>query len=241
MTGLVPILKLDSVCSGYGKVAVLQDITLDVSEGEIVSIVGSNGAGKTTLLKTISRFLALSGGSITFKGEDLGSVAPHLLVTKGIAHVPEGRRVFGRMSVSENLELGAYALNLSSREYLHLSEKVFSLFPILRDRSGQLAGTLSGGEQQMLAIARALMSRPSLLLLDEPSMGIAPLLVEKIFETIVELNRTGISILLVEQDATAALAISRRGYVLETGKVVMSADSNELLKNSDIKKAYLGG
>ena len=235
-----PILKLNSVSSGYGKVAVLHEVSIELSPGEIVSIVGSNGAGKTTLLKTVSRFLPLSTGSIEFLGKSLNKAEAHTLVQLGIAHVPEGRKVFPRMSVAENLELGAYALNLNPAEKKVLAEQVFELFPVLRDRSGQLAGTLSGGEQQMLAIGRALMSKPKLLLLDEPSMGIAPILVEKIFQTVADLNRSGLSILLVEQDATAALSISARGYVLETGRVVLSATSSELLNHPDIKKAYLG-
>ena len=234
------ILTLNSVCSGYSKIAVLQNISLKLRVGELVAIVGSNGAGKITLLKTISRFLPLSSGSISFNGQDLKDVASHSLVAMGIAHVPEGRMVFPKMSVAENLELGAYSLNFSSVETKRLEDRVFALFPVLQDRSSQLAGTLSGGEQQMLAIGRALMSNPKLLLLDEPSMGIAPILVEKIFSTIVELNKEGISILLVEQDATAALNIASRGYVLETGKVVMEDEARVLLAHPDIKKAYLG-
>lgn len=235
------ILALKSVSSGYGNIEILHDISLELKQGEIVSIVGSNGAGKTTLLNTISRFLPLSQGSIEFLGRSLNQLAPHSLVALGIAHVPEGRKVFPKMTVSENLELGSYAFDLQAYEKKELAEKVYSLFPVLKDRAGQTAGTLSGGEQQMLSIGRALMAKPKLLLLDEPSMGIAPLLVEKIFETIVELNASGLSILLVEQNATAALSISGRGYVLETGRVVMSADSEVLLSNPDIRKAYLGG
>lgn len=236
-----PILKLNSISSGYGKVAVLHEVSLEVSPGEIVSIVGSNGAGKTTLLKTVSRFLPLTTGTIEFLGTSLNQAQPHSLVQLGIAHVPEGRKVFAKMSVAENLELGAYSLKLNPAEKKVSVKQVFDLFPVLSDRSGQLSGTLSGGEQQMLAIGRALMSKPKLLLLDEPSMGIAPILVEKIFETIVELNQSGLSILLVEQDATAALSISSRGYVLETGRVVLASSSAELLNHPDIKKAYLGG
>lgn len=235
------ILKLDSVSSGYGKISVLQKVSIEVQKGEIVSIVGSNGAGKTTLLKTISGFLPLSSGSMQFLSTRLDALAPYSLAGLGIAHVPEGRLVFPKMSVEENLELGSFALQMDSLEKADLTERVYKLFPVLKERFSQLAGTLSGGEQQMLAIGRALMSKPKLLLLDEPSMGIAPLLVRKIFDTIVELNKGGLSILLVEQDATAALQISHRGYVLETGQVVLSDQSKNLLNHPDIKKAYLGG
>lgn len=235
------ILRLETVSAGYGSVPVLRNVSLRVAPGEIVCIVGSNGAGKTTLLMTISRFLSLSTGDVIYCGRSLVERQAHELVQLGIAHVPEGRKVFARMSVLENLELGAYALQLSKADLSRSFEQVYDLFPVLKERATQPAGTLSGGEQQMLAIGRALMSKPKLLLLDEPSMGIAPKLSEKIFASIAALNRTGLSVLLVEQDAIAALAISQRCYVLETGEVVMNDTAEAMRNNPEIRKVYLGG
>jgi branched-chain amino acid transport system ATP-binding protein len=234
------VLEVKNICCGYGAIDVLQNVSLDLELGEIVSIIGSNGAGKTTLLKTISRFLPLRSGCMSLFGEDLTNLSADMLVKKGLAHVPEGRKVFGRMTVLENLELGAFSFDLSISELRLRVEEVCELFPVLGQRLKQIAGTLSGGEQQMLALGRALMSKPKVLLLDEPSMGIAPILVQKIFETIVELNKSGISILLVEQEATKALSVASRAFVLETGKVVLSGAAGEMLNNPEVKRAYLG-
>jgi branched-chain amino acid transport system ATP-binding protein len=235
------ILELENVSTAYGRLEVLHQVSIQVRRGEIVAIVGSNGAGKSTLLKTISRLLPLNSGKVIYGGKQICDCKAFELVSLGIAHVPEGRRVFPRMTVKENLELGAFSQKLERGDLISRLHFVFELFPVLNERGHQLAGTLSGGEQQMLAIGRALMSKPQLLLLDEPSMGIAPLLVQKIFETIEELNKSGISILLVEQDAEAALSISNRGYVLETGRVVLADSAEVLLNHAEVKKAYLGG
>jgi branched-chain amino acid transport system ATP-binding protein len=222
----------------YGEIHALKGASLSIGRGEIVALLGPNGAGKTTTLRTISGLLAPRTGSVALEGRGLVGVLPHDIVRLGIAHVPEGRRIFNRLTVAENLEMGAYVRSDGAiREDM---ERVFTLFPRLRERRTQVAGTLSGGEQQMLAIGRALMARPRLLLLDEPSMGLAPVLVEQIFETIQDINRQGTPILLVEQNAAMALTIAQRGYVLETGAIVLEGSARELGDNADIRRAYLG-
>lgn len=234
------VLATSNLCSGYASLQVLKQISIELRQGEIVAIIGSNGAGKTTLLKTISRLVEIQGGTMQLFGEDLSRISAHEIISKGLAHVPEGRKIFAKMTVFENLELGAHAFQLSASELKERADQVFGLFPVLKQRKSQLGGTLSGGEQQMLALGRALMSNPKVLLLDEPSMGIAPILVAKIFETIQQLNKQGISVLLVEQDANKALSISSRAYVLETGSIVLSGLSEDLRNNTEIRKAYLG-
>ncbi|MBP9838185.1 MAG: ABC transporter ATP-binding protein [Proteobacteria bacterium] len=234
------LLQIKNISAGYSKANILNNISLTVAEGEIVTIIGANGAGKTSTLKTISGILKLRSGKINFDSQDISQMNAHRIVALGMAHVPEGRKIFSRLNVLENLKLGAYLIK--DKEAVESSlEEVFKLFPILKERISQLGGTLSGGEQQMLAIGRALMSKPKLLLLDEPSMGIAPLLVEKIFIALQELNAQGKSILLVEQNAKLALKISNRGYVLETGSIIMEDKASELRDNKKIKEAYLGG
>jgi len=222
----------------YGEIHALKGISLTVDNGEIVALLGNNGAGKTTTLKTLSGLLPPREGHVALEGEPLLGVPPHEIVRRGIAHVPEGRRIFNRLTVLENLEMGAYAR--SDGSVAHDLERVFTIFPRLSERRAQVAGTLSGGEQQMLAIARALMAAPRLLLLDEPSMGLAPVLVEQIFETILDINRQGTTILLVEQNAAMALSIAHRGYVLETGAIVLSGSAAELQENAEVRRAYLG-
>jgi len=234
------MLSVSNINVFYGNIHALHDISFDVNEGEIVTLIGANGAGKSTVLKTVSGLLRCKSGSISFLDSNIGSVAPHNIVKRRLAHVPEGRRVFLRMSVQQNLEMGSFIQKGGSAVQGQL-EDVFTRFPRLKERRKQLAGTLSGGEQQMLAIGRALMSSPKLLMLDEPSMGLAPILVEQIFEIIKELNETGVTILLVEQNANMALSVADRGYVLETGKIVASATAAELLEDAAVKKAYLGG
>lgn len=234
------MLSLNNVHVYYGAIHALKGISFEVNEGEIVTLIGSNGAGKSTSLKTISGLLRPKEGTITFKGMDLTKVNAPEVVSKGISQVPEGRRIFANMTVSENLDLGAYQRRDKEGIKRDL-EKVYSLFPRLLERRRQLAGTLSGGEQQMLAMGRALMSRPQLLLLDEPSMGLAPLLVKQIFAIVEEINSQGTTILLVEQNARMALSVATRAYVLETGKIVLSGDAKELMESDEIKKAYLGG
>ncbi len=222
----------------YGEIHALKGLSLEVGKGEIVALLGPNGAGKTTTLKTLSGLLPPSEGRITLEGRSLVGIPSHEIVRMGIAHVPEGRRIFNRLTVLENLELGAYTRQDGGiGEDL---ERVFTLFSRLRERQTQVAGTLSGGEQQMLAIARALMARPRLLLLDEPSMGLAPVLVEQIFETVQDINRQGTTILLVEQNAAMALSVANRGYVLETGAIVLSGSAAELQENAEVRRAYLG-
>lgn len=234
-----PLLTLRGVSTGYGPIAVLHNIDLSVERGRITTIIGGNGAGKTTTLLTISGIQPVHGGTITFDGDDITRVPAHTIVARGIAHVPEGRKIFPRLSVMENLELGAFTRR-NRREFAETCEHLCELFPVLADRRGQLAGTLSGGEQQMLAIARALMSKPRLLLMDEPSMGVAPLLVLKIFETIRRLNQEGMTILLVEQNATLALEIADHGYVLETGAITLSGEAHDLQRDPRVRAAYLG-
>ena len=236
---MAPILKVDDINVYYGSIHAVKGVSFEVNEGEIVTLIGANGAGKSTTLNTVSGLLRSKTGSITFAGENLAKVPPHKIVEKGLAQVPEGRRVFLQMTVQENLEMGAYTQPGSgvSKDL----EMVYGLFPRLKERCRQTAGTLSGGEQQMLAMGRALMSHPKLLMLDEPSMGLAPILVEQIFDIIQSLHKNGSTILLVEQNAQAALSIADRGYVLETGKIVTSGTGAELLASPAIKKAYLGG
>jgi branched-chain amino acid transport system ATP-binding protein len=232
------VLSVDGLDVAYGQIRALKGVALQVGRGEIVALLGNNGAGKTTTLKTISGLLRPTRGGVTFEGEPLTGVPPHAIVARGIAHVPEGRRIFNRLTVRENLLMGAY-----TRRDVGVAgdlDRVFALFPRLKERIAQVAGTLSGGEQQMLAIARALMLSPRLLLLDEPSMGLAPVLVDQIFDTIADINRQGTTILLVEQNAAMALSIAHRGYVLETGSIALTGTAAELSDNADVRRAYLG-
>ena len=233
------ILKVDDINVYYGSIHAIKGISFEVNQGEVVTLIGANGAGKSTTLNTISGLLHSRSGSVTFMGENLGKVPCHKIVSKGLALVPEGRRIFQQMTVRENLEMGAFTQSGTGVDAD--LEKVYEHFPRLKERSKQIAGTLSGGEQQMLAMGRALMSHPKLLMLDEPSMGHAPILVEQIFEIIQSLHKAGTTILLVEQNAAAALRVADRGYVLETGRIVTSGTGAELLASSAIKKAYLGG
>mgnify|MGYP000296660091 FL=1 len=232
------ILKVEGINVYYGAIHAIKDISFHVNEGEIVTLIGANGAGKTTTLQTISGLLRSKTGSILFRNQEISSIPPHKLVGQGLAQVPEGRRVFLQMSVQENLEMGAYTQ--SPAGVPQDLEMVYELFPRLKERRTQVAGTLSGGEQQMLAMGRALMSHPKLLMLDEPSMGLAPLLVEQIFEIIQNLNKQGSTILLVEQNAQMALSIAHRGYVMENGRIVTSDSAENLLKSEDVRSAYLG-
>jgi branched-chain amino acid transport system ATP-binding protein len=232
------VLRLEGLDVYYGEIHALRAVALEVREQEIVALLGNNGAGKSTTLKTISGLLRPRRGLITLDDRPLGGVAAHEVVARGIAHVPEGRRIFNRLSVRENLSMGAYLRG--DRGIAGDLDRVYDLFPRLKERIGQVAGTLSGGEQQMLAIGRALMANPRLLLLDEPSMGLAPVLVEQIFATIDSINRQGTTILLVEQNAAMALSIAHRGYVLETGAVVLAGSAAELAGNADVRRAYLG-
>jgi branched-chain amino acid transport system ATP-binding protein len=233
------LLDVNDIHAYYGNIHALKGISLQVNEGEIVSLIGANGAGKSTTLRVISGLLDPRVGTVTLKGEGLKSYRAHELVSKGVAMVPEGRGVFSRLTVTENLEMGAY--HRRDREGIAADFKhVFELFPRLQERRNQVAGTLSGGEQQMLAIGRALMSRPTLLLMDEPSMGLAPLLVETIFDIITEINQAGTTILLVEQNAQMALQVASRGYVLQTGHIVLSDSASALQKNPMVQKVYLG-
>lgn len=234
------MLVLENVNVYYGAIHALKGISFEVNQGEIVTLIGSNGAGKSTSLKTISGILRPKTGKITFKGENMANIAPQLIVSKGVSQVPEGRRVFANMTVMENLELGAY-LRKDKAGIKQDLKHVYELFPRLEERNSQISGTLSGGEQQMLAMGRALMSKPQLLLLDEPSMGLAPILVKQIFSIIKEINASGTTILLVEQNAHMALSIAHRAYVLETGKIVLSGDSQKLAASEEVRKAYLGG
>jgi branched-chain amino acid transport system ATP-binding protein len=234
----MPLLELHGVISGYGQILALKGVDVSVDEGTIVALIGNNGAGKTTALRTISGLLRPRSGEISFGGARIDGLAAHLIVRRGVAHVPEGRGIFSRLSVEENIGMGAFIR--TDKDIATDMERVFDLFPRLRDRRNQAGGTLSGGEQQMLAIGRALMARPKLLLLDEPSMGLSPLLVETIFATIQDINRQGTTILLVEQNAPMALAVAHRGYVLDSGSVALQAPAGELLSNPAVQKAYLG-
>jgi branched-chain amino acid transport system ATP-binding protein len=234
----VALLEVDGIETYYGHIQALKGVSLTVEEGEIVTLIGSNGAGKSTTLRSISGLNAARKGAVRFDGRDITHVAPQDIVQLGISQSPEGRHCFQRMSVRENLDMGAYLRR--DKRVSEDMDRIFSLFPRLKEREKQKAGTMSGGEQQMLAIGRALMAEPRLLLLDEPSMGIAPVLVERIYETIEEINRGGMTILLVEQNANYALGVSKRGYVLETGQVALSDESAALRENPDVQKAYLG-
>ncbi|HKY50016.1 MAG TPA: ABC transporter ATP-binding protein [Candidatus Limnocylindria bacterium] len=234
------LLDVDKVHTYYGNIQALKGISLTVSEGEIVTLIGSNGAGKTTTLRTIAGVLRPRKGTVRMGERDLTKVPANEIVRLGLAHAPEGRRIFSRMSVRENLEMGAYARNAPANELAKDFDRVYELFPRLKERLGQRAGTLSGGEQQMLAIGRALMARPKMLLLDEPSMGLAPVLVELVFKTIQDINAQGMTVLLVEQNAHMALSIAHRGYVLQTGRIVLSDSAKNLAANEMVRKAYLG-
>jgi branched-chain amino acid transport system ATP-binding protein len=233
------ILELSDVHTYYGSIHALKGVSLDVREGEIVTLIGSNGAGKSTTLRSINGLNRPRKGTIVFQGRDITQVPPHDIVKRGIAQAPEGRKLFPRMSVVENLEMGAF--QRSDRKGIREDmDRVFTLFPRLAERKNQKAGTMSGGEQQMCAIGRAMMARPKLLLLDEPSMGLAPVLVERIFETLVEINQQGTPILLVEQNALMALDVAQRGYVLETGRIALADDAKALRENEQVRKTYLG-
>jgi branched-chain amino acid transport system ATP-binding protein len=233
------LLELADVHAGYGAIEALKGISLHVDEGEIVTLIGANGAGKTTTLMTICGVLRATRGSVRFLGKDLADLPAHRIVELGIAQSPEGRKIFPRLSVLENLEMGAFTRRDADGVRKDI-ERVFELFPILAERRAQAGGTLSGGEQQMLAVGRALMTRPKLLVLDEPSLGLAPLIVKKIFDVIAELNREGVTVLLVEQNARMALKLANRGYVLETGEITISASAQELLEDARVASAYLG-
>lgn len=232
------MLKINDLHVHYGSIHAIKGVSFEVKQGEVVTLIGANGAGKTTILKTISRLLKESSGNIMFLGRSVEQDAPHQIVTEGISHVPEGRRIFKGLTVMENLEMGAYQRNDKEGIAKDL-EKVFRHFPRLKEREKQVAGTLSGGEQQMLAMGRALMSRPKILLLDEPSMGLAPLLVQEIFHIIQDINKQGTTILLVEQNASKALSVSNKGYVLETGKIIMEGPAENLKNDPKIIEAYL--
>ncbi len=234
------MLTVNDINVFYGAIHAIKGVSLEVNEGEIVTLIGANGAGKSTILRTISGLLKPKTGSIQFVGQEIAGMPAHEIVKTGISQVPEGRRIFAEMSVLENLELGAFTRKDKDGIKADM-ELVFERFPRLKERIGQLAGTLSGGEQQMLAMGRALMSRPRLLLLDEPSMGLAPLLIKEIFAIIQDINKTGTTVLLVEQNANMALSIAHRAYVLETGRITLSGDAKELAASDEVRKAYLGG
>lgn len=233
------MLKLENIDTYYGNIRALKNISMDINEGEIITLIGANGAGKTTTLMTISGVISPKSGKVTFQGNQISGMSPEKIVAMGLSHVPEGRRIFSQLSVMENLEMGAYL-----RKDKHIKsdiEYVFDLFPILRKRKNQTGGTLSGGEQQMLAISRALMTKPKLLLLDEPSLGLAPLIIKQIFEIITKINKeNGTTVFLVEQNANLALKCAHRGYVMENGEITLSDTTDKLLSNPDVKKAYLG-
>ena len=234
-----PILKVEDINVYYGSIHAIKGVSFEVNEGEVVTLIGANGAGKSTILKTVAGLLSSHTGSIQFMGKSLGGIPAHKIVPMGLALVPEGRQIFLQMTVEENLQMGAFTR--PADEYDASIADVYQRFPRLKERQNQVAGTLSGGEQQMLAMGRALMSKPSLLMLDEPSMGLAPILVEQIFDIVRELNQHGTTILLVEQNANMALSVAHRGYVLETGKIVATGTGAELLEDEAVKKAYLGG
>jgi branched-chain amino acid transport system ATP-binding protein len=232
------MLAIEKLQVAYGKVQALWDVTLGVPDGEIVALVGANGAGKTTLLKTVSGLLRKQSGSIAYDGKHIEEASPPEIVKHGVVHVPEGRKLFPEMTVIDNLLMGAYTIPQSERS--QKLERVFSVFPVLKERQKQIAGTLSGGEQQMVAIGRGLMAGPKLLMLDEPSLGLAPLLVEEVFRVIMEINRLGVTVLLVEQNTQHALTLAHKGFVMELGRIALSGSGSELLANTDIRKAYLG-
>ncbi|MDZ4816587.1 MAG: ABC transporter ATP-binding protein [Verrucomicrobiota bacterium] len=233
------MLKVENLVAGYGAIEALHGVSLSVQAGEIVTLIGCNGAGKSTLLRSISALIPATRGSIVFDGHDITRMLPHLIVKKGIAHVPEGRGVFAEMTVYENLQLG-HQLRTDTHQFEADFAHVFSLFPILKERQKQKAGTLSGGEQQMLALSRALMARPRMLLLDEPSLGLAPLIVQTIFSIIKKINEDGTTVLLIEQNAHQALKLAHRGYVIDTGSIVLEDTGSNLLKSEKVRKAYLG-
>lgn len=232
------MLAIEKLQVAYGKVQALWDVSFEVPDGEIVALVGANGAGKTTLLKTVSGLLRRQSGSITFDGKHIEEASPPEIVKHGVVHVPEGRKLFPEMAVIDNLLMGAYTISHSERP--QRLERVFNVFPVLKERQKQIAGTLSGGEQQMVAIGRGMMAGPKLLMLDEPSLGLAPLLVEEVFGVITEINRLGVTILLVEQNTQHALTLAHRGFVMELGRIALSGSGSELLANSNVRKAYLG-
>jgi branched-chain amino acid transport system ATP-binding protein len=232
------MLAIEKLQVAYGKVQALWDVTLEVPDGEIVALVGANGAGKTTLLKTVSGLLRRQSGSVTFDGKHIEEASPPEIVRYGVVHVPEGRKLFPEMTVIDNLLMGSFTIPQSERP--KRLERVFSVFPVLKERRKQIAGTLSGGEQQMVAIGRGLMAGPKLLMLDEPSLGLAPILVEEVFSVITEINRLGVTVLLVEQNTQHALTLANKGFVMELGKIALSGSGSELLANSDVRKAYLG-
>jgi branched-chain amino acid transport system ATP-binding protein len=232
------MLAVEKLQVAYGKVQALWDVTLEVPDGEIVALVGANGAGKTTLLKTVSGILRRQSGSITYDGKHIEEASPPEIVKHGVVQVPEGRKLFPEMTVIDNLLMGAYTISQSERP--QRLERVFSVFPVLKERQGQIAGTLSGGEQQMVAIGRGMMAGPKLLMLDEPSLGLAPLLVEEVFRVITEINRLGVTVLLVEQNTQHALTLAHKGFVMELGRIALSGSGNELLADSNVRKAYLG-
>jgi branched-chain amino acid transport system ATP-binding protein len=232
------MLAIEKLQVAYGKVQALWDVTLEVPEGQIVALVGANGAGKTTLLKTVSGLLRRQSGSITYDGKHIEASSPPEIVKHGVVHVPEGRKLFPEMTVIDNLLMGAYTIPQSERP--QRLERVYSVFPVLKERQKQIAGTLSGGEQQMVAIGRGMMAGPKLLMLDEPSLGLAPRLVEEVFGVITEINRLGVTVLLVEQNTQHALDLAHKGFVMELGKIALSGSGSELLANSDVRKAYLG-
>jgi branched-chain amino acid transport system ATP-binding protein len=238
-TGAPPILEIEAVHVYYGAIHALKGVSLNVAEGEIVTLIGANGAGKSTTLRAINGLNRPRQGTIRFQGSDISGSAPHAIVKSGIAQSPEGRRLFPRMSVTENLEMGAFQRS-DRQNFREDMNRVFELFPRLQERRAQKAGTLSGGEQQMCAIGRALMARPKLLLLDEPSMGLAPIFVERIFEIVVEINRQGTPVLLVEQNALMALDVAQRGYVMETGRIALQGPASELKTNEQVRQTYLG-
>jgi branched-chain amino acid transport system ATP-binding protein len=234
------LLEIENLHSYYGHVHALKGISLEVEEGEIVTLIGANGAGKTTTLRTVSGLLPPREGRVVFDGQELNGVPAHQIVNMGISQAPEGRKVFTTLTVQENLNMGAYSLGGDKAAIEENRRRVFELFPRLEERKSQIGGTLSGGEQQMLSIGRALMARPKLLMLDEPSLGLAPMLVKAIFETIQEINQGGVTILLVEQNARAALRLADKGYVLETGRTILSGSAEELIRDERVRKAYLG-
>jgi branched-chain amino acid transport system ATP-binding protein len=235
----MPMLEVQNINSYYGKIHALKDVSISIEKGEVVTIIGANGAGKSTMLRTTSGLLKPRTGSIRLEGEDLTQLRPHEIVMKGVVQVPEGRRIFGRLTVKENLEMGAFTI-ADKKKNLENIDHIFAMFPRLKERSKQVAGTLSGGEQQMLAMGRALMSNPRVLLLDEPSMGLAPVLVDGIFDTIRQLHAAGTTILLVEQNARMALQVASRGYVLQTGAIIFSDSAASLADNEMVRKSYLG-
>ena len=235
----MPMLELDNIHTYYGNIHALKGISLTVEKGEVVTLIGANGAGKSTTLRTITGLLKPRNGTVKLNGDDLGKYKAHDIVYKGIAMVPEGRGIFARLTVTENLDMGAYS-RTSKAEYDQDVERIFALFPRLKERRNQIAGTLSGGEQQMLATGRALMAHPTILLMDEPSMGLAPVLVELIFATIEQINKEGVTVLLVEQNALMALSVANRGYVLQSGVIVLQDSAANLKKDPTVQKAYLG-